>query len=260
MWSRPVRLALLLVAALVLVLPAVAGCRRGPKGQVKIAAASDLSKAFEEVGREFTKQTGVKPVFTFGSSGLLAKQLAEGAPFDVYAAANTKFVDEAVASGACDGATKKHYARGHIVAWSASQKIGSLADLAEPRFQKVAIAHPEHAPYGRAAKEALQTSGVWTQVEGKLVYAETIRQTLQWAQDGSADAAIVSGSLAPVAEGGRSLTIDEQLYQPLVQALAVCKHGGAAAAGQRFADFVTSPEGNAIMKRYGFALPELPSE
>jgi molybdate transport system substrate-binding protein len=247
----------LLVVAL---LAAIAGCRRGATGQVKIAAAADLAKAFEEVGREFTKKHGVKPVFTFGSSGLLAKQIAEGAPFDVYAAANISYIDEVVKAGACDGASKKSYARGRIVAWSASQKIGSLADLADPRFQKVAIAHPEHAPYGKAAKEALQAAGVWPQVEGKLVLAENIRQTLQWAQEGSADAAIVSLSLAPVAEGGRSLLIDEKLHAPLVQALAVCKHGGGAVAGQQFADYLTSPEGTAIMKRYGFSLPDSPPQ
>jgi molybdate transport system substrate-binding protein len=255
---RAVRLLVVVLAIVALV--AGAACRRGPKGQVKIAAAADLAKAFEEIGREYTKRTGVKPVFTFGSSGLLAKQLAEGAPFDVYAAANISFVDEAVASGACDGATRRPYARGRIVAWSSSQKIGALADLAEPRFVKVAIAHPEHAPYGKAAKEALEASGVWAQVQPKLVLAENIRQTLQWAQDGSADAAIVSLSLAPVDEGGRSLLVDEALHAPLIQALAVCKNGGAAAAGQRFADFVMSPEGTAIMKRYGFALPDLPSQ
>jgi molybdate transport system substrate-binding protein len=227
---------------------------------VKVAAASDLAKAFEEIGREYTKQTGVKPVFTFGSSGLLAKQIAEGAPFDLYAAANIKFVDEVVAAGSCDGATKKPYARGRIVAWSASQKIASLADLADPRFGKVAIAHPEHAPYGKAAKEALEASGVWAQVQPKLVLAENIRQTLQWAQEGSADAAIVALSLAPVAEGGRSLLIDETLHQPLVQALVVCKHGGHAANAQAFADYVSSPAGTAIMKRYGFSLPDSPSD
>jgi molybdate transport system substrate-binding protein len=239
---------------------ALVACHRAPKGHVKIAAAADLAKAFEEVGRAFTKKTGVKPVFTFGSSGLLGKQLAEGAPFDVFAAANVTYVDDAVKAGACDGASKKSYARGRIVAWSASQKIGSLAELAEPRFAKIAIAHPDHAPYGKAAKEALQASGVWPQVEGKLVLAENIRQTLQWAQDGSADAAIVSLSLAPVDTGGRSLTIDEKLHDPLVQALAVCKNGGHAVDGQRFADFLTSPEGTEIMKRYGFSLPDLPSE
>ncbi|KAB2897916.1 MAG: molybdate ABC transporter substrate-binding protein [Kofleriaceae bacterium] len=253
---RAVRPLLVLLAVLL----AAAGCRRGAKGQVKIAAAADLAKAFEEIGREFTKRTGVKPVFTFGSSGLLAKQLAEGAPFDVYAAANVSFVDEAVGSGACDGATKRPYARGRIVAWSRSHKIGSLADLADPRFEKVAIAHPEHAPYGKAAKEALQAAGVWPQLEGKLVLAENIRQTLQWAQGGDADAGIVSLSLAPVDEGGRSLLIDETLHAPLVQALAVCKNGGGTAHGQAFADFVLSPEGTAIMKRYGFALPDSPSE
>jgi molybdate transport system substrate-binding protein len=244
----------------VCLLLSLVACRRGPKGQVKIAAASDLSKAFEEIGREFTKKTGVKPVFTFGSSGMLSKQIAEGAPFDLFAAANIKFVDDAVAAGACDGATKKPYARGRIVAWSASQKIGSLADRADPRVQKIAIAHPAHAPYGKAAKEALQATGVWARVESKIIMAENIRQTLQWAQTGSADAAIVALSIAPVDEGGRSLLLDEKLHAPLVQALAVCKNGSGNAHARAFADYVTSPEGVAIMTRYGFSLPDSPSE
>src|SRR5690349_10467583 len=98
-----------LLLAVALLLLGTTACRRGPKGSVKIAAAADLAKAFEEVGRAFTKKTGVKPVFTFGSSGLLGKQIAEGAPFDVYAAANIAYVDEAVKAGACDGASKKPY-------------------------------------------------------------------------------------------------------------------------------------------------------
>ncbi len=255
---RP-RTTIAMAVAVALALVLAAGCRRSA-GHVRVAAAADLAKAFDEVGRAFTRKTGIKPSFTFGSSGLLAKQIAEGAPFDVYAAANINYVDEVVAAGACDGASKKPYARGRIVAWSKAQKIGSLADLADPRFVKVAIAHPDHAPYGKAGKEALQAAGVWPQVERKLVLAENIRQTLQWAQDGSADAAIVSLSLAPVAEGGRSFTIDEKLHNPLVQALAVCKNGGARIKGQQFVDFLTSPEGTEIMKRYGFSLPDSPPQ
>lgn len=254
MSSRVARL--MLVAVAIAATLGAAGCRRGARRQVTIAAAADLSKAFEEVGAAFTKQTGIKPVFRFGSSGLLAQQIGEQAPFDVFAAANVAYIDDVVAKGACDGATKRPYARGRIVVWSKAHKVTALTQLTEPRFAKIAIAHPDHAPYGKAAKQALEAAGVWAQVEGKLVFGENVRQTMQWAQEGDADAAIVALSLAHVTVGGNSLLIDEAQHQPLVQALAVCKHGGAEANGRAFVDFLTSPAGTEIMKRYGFALPE----
>ena len=249
---------LIALAALASMLATGAACRRSSGGAIKVAAAADLAKAFEEVGRELTRQTGIKPAFTFGSSGLLAKQLGEGAPFDVYAAANVAYVDEVVARGACDGATKRPYARGRIVVWTKDAEVTSLAALADPRWKKIAIANPDHAPYGKAAREALQAAGVWDQLDRdkRLVYAENVRQTLQWAQEGSADAAIVALSLAVVTDGGKTLAIPEAMHAPLVQALVVCGKGAAAERGKQFVDFLGSPTGQEIMKRYGFTLPQ----
>lgn len=248
------RSVLLLLLAAVLVAGA-AGCRGRSKGKVTIAAASDLTKAFEEVGRAFEKKTGSKPVFRFGSSGLLAQQVGEQAPFDVYAAANIDYVDRLIKNGACHADTKRLYALGRIVVWSRSHRVATLAALAEPRFAKIAISHPDHAPYGLAAKQALQAAGVWDQVKGRVVFGENVRQTMQWAQSGDADAAIVALSLAIVTEGGHSFTVDDKLHAPLVQAIVVCKHGDNTAAGRAFVDFLGTPEGVAIMKRYGFSLP-----
>jgi molybdate transport system substrate-binding protein len=254
MMSMLSRRALVILALLLAV--GGAGCRsRRAKGQVTVAAASDLAKAFEEVGKAFQKKTGIKPVFRFGSSGLLAQQVRELAPFDVYASANVAFVDQVIESGACLPDSRQLYAVGRIVVWSRNHQITSLAELAEPRFHKLSISHPEHAPYGKAAKEALESVGVWDQVKGKVVFGENVRQTLQWAQTGDVDASIVALSLATVTEGGNMFAIDEKLHQPLLQALAVCKHGGAADNGRAFAAFVSSPEGVAIMRQFGFALP-----
>ncbi len=252
MLSRRALVILALLAAVV----TSGGCRsRRAKGQVTVAAASDLAKAFEEVGKAFQKKTGIKPVFRFGSSGLLAQQVRELAPFDVYASANVTFVDQVIESGACLGDTRRLYAVGRIVVWSRNHQITSLAELAEPRFHKLSISHPDHAPYGKAAKEALESTGVWDQVKDKVVYGENVRQTLQWAQTGDVDASIVALSLATVTEGGNMFTIDDKLHKPLLQALAVCKHGGAVDNGRAFAEFVGSPEGVAIMRQFGFALP-----
>ncbi len=240
------------------VLVAFAGCgKRDTSGAIKVAAASDLVFAFKEVGAAFEKKTGNKVTFTFGSTGQLAKQISEGAPYDVFAAANVSFVDEVVKAEACDGATKAMYARGRIVVWTkkgGAAAVASLADLTDARFVKIAIANPEHAPYGKAAKQALEAAGIWDAVQPKIVYGENISQTLQFAQTGNVEAAIAALSLAKVGDGAY-MVIDDKLHKPIDQALVVCKRGVSQAIAKEFAAFVNSDEGRAIMKRFGFLLP-----
>jgi molybdate transport system substrate-binding protein len=244
-----------------LLAPLVAGCGRHPTEAptLRVAAAADLTFAFTEVGEVFGKKTGTRPTFTFGSTGLLAKQIEQDAPFDVFAAANVSFVDQVVAAGACDGATRLMYSRGRIVVWSRKaagvSPPTSVTDLADPRFRRIAIANPEHAPYGRAAQESIQHAGVWEAVRPKLVFGENVQQTLQFAQTGNADVAVVALSLAIVSKEGVYVAIDEALHAPLDQAMVVCRHGRGAGLGKQFTDFVSSPDGRAILKRYGFLLP-----
>lgn len=235
------------------------GCGKAEsKGETfQVAAAADLALAFTELGKTFTARHGATPVFTFGSTGLLAKQIGEGAPFAVFAAANEAFVEETVAKGKCDKATVARYARGRIVVWTAAgvEPPRSLADLADPRFKRIAIANPEHAPYGKAAEEALRAQAVLAAVKPKLVLGDNVRATLQFAQTGNVDAAIVALSLAVATEGGSALPIDPMLHQPLDQALVVCGGGKAAAWGAKFAAFVVSKEGQEVLSRYGFGAP-----
>src|SRR5262249_12541684 len=134
----------------------LAACQRGPE-PLRVAAAADLAFAFKDVGDAFTKKTGQAVTFSFGSTGLLQKQVEQGAPFAVFAAATVSFADDAVKSGACAADTKALYATGRIVLW-ARKGTGpphGVADLVDPKWKKVAIANPEHAPYGRAAKDAM---------------------------------------------------------------------------------------------------------
>jgi molybdate transport system substrate-binding protein len=252
-----VRVGLAIVVAIVV---ASASCHRGRAGTVKIAAASDLARAFEELGKLYTARTGVTPLFTFGSSGLLAKQIEQGAPYAVYAAANQRFVDDLIAGGHCDGASKRLYARGRLVVWSKTEPVLRLVDLTGPAFRKIAIANPEHAPYGVAAREALRAAQLWDPLVGRMVYAENVRQALQWAQDGQADAAIVALSLATVTEGGRTMNVNPALHAPLDQAAAVCAEAGSPAAlhGAQFLELLAAPEGKEIMQRYGFVVPGSP--
>ena len=166
------------------------------------------------------------------------------------------FLEVPIKAGACDPSTQELYARGHIVVWTKPGEHAPqrLQDLTDPRYEHVAIANPQTAPYGKAALEALKSAGIYDQVKPKLVFGNNVQQTLQFAQTGNADAAIVALSLAKVTNGS-TLPIDESLHQPIDQALIVCKHGQNPAAAKEFASFLKSDTGHAIMKKYGFLLP-----
>ena len=235
------------------------GCKKGPATEpVTVAAAADLAFAFRDLGPLYEKATGQPVIFSFGSTGILAKQIAEGAPFDAFAAANASFADEAVSSGACLADSRTPYATGRIVVYRANGAAvapKTLAELTDPRITKIAIANPEHAPYGHAAKEAMQHVGVWDAVSAKVVYGENVQQALQFAQSGNADVAIVALSLAIVTPGAWTL-VPGDLHDPIDQVMVACSHGrGGASSGRRFVDFVRSDAARAVMRKYGFLLP-----
>ena len=239
----------------------ITGCKRAPAPPAPplyVAAASDLGDAFGEIGRRYERATGQSVVISFGASGLLEKQIAEGAPFDVYAAANTAFADDAVATGSCLADSKALYATGQLVLFPAPGApfaARTVADLADPRIRKIALANPAHAPYGHAAQQALETGGVAAAVQPKLVFGENVHQAFQFAQSGNADVALIARSLVATAPGTWS-PIPAMLYDRLDQALVVCAHGRAgAAAGRKFADFIATPESRAVLTQFGFAIP-----
>ena len=253
------------LAGVALLVTALApACKRpdatGTHEPLKVAAASDLAFAFKDVGAAFEQATGTPVTFSFGSTGLLARQIAEGAPFDVFAAASVSFADDVVKQGACFADSKALYGRGRVALWArkGAPAPTTLGDLRDPKYVKIAIANPEHAPYGKAAKQALIKAGVWDDVKDRVVYGENIQQTLQFAQSGNADVALVALALALVTEGGYT-AVDPALHEPLDQALVVCKGEGRKAlhepSARRFAAFVNSDAGRVIMKRHGFLLP-----
>lgn len=229
---------------------------------VRIAAASDLQKAFTELAKDFEKKTGIHAEINFGSSGLLAKQIEQGAPFYLFAAANKSFTEQVVSAGRCDGSTAQLYARGRLVVWTAAGKPAPVTfdDLAKPEYTKIAIANPEHAPYGVAAKQALQNAGIWDRVANRIVLGENVSATLLYAKNHDADAAIVALSLSMVTEGGTTLRVDPALHDPLDQQLVVCGKGAEADLARQFATFLGGKDGREVMIRYGFILPsESPS-
>lgn len=240
----------------------LAGCRgeatKGAGAQaITVSAASDLTPAFQEIGREFEKQEGTQVVFNFGSTGQLAQQIEQGAPVDLFAAANVSFIEGLEKKGLIIDGTKALYAQGRVTLWTrgdSALKLERVEDLAKPEVKRVAIANPEHAPYGAAARDALQAAGVLEAVRPKLVYGENISQTLQYAESGNADAALVALSLSTQSRGRWTL-IPAELHKPLNQALAVIRGTQHEQEARRFAAFVNSPKGREVMRRYGFVLP-----
>jgi molybdate transport system substrate-binding protein len=251
-----------LLALLFLCVALLAGCRGGTTKDAEpqaltISAASDLTPAFQEIGREFERQEGTKITFNFGSTGQLTQQIEQGAPVDLFAAANVSFIEDLEKKNLVIPDTKALYAQGRITLWTREDsplKPERIEDLARPEFKKIAIANPEHAPYGAAAREALQAAGVWDAVSPRLVYGENISQTLQYAESGNVDAAIVALSLSTQSKG-RWVLIPAGLHKPLNQALAVVKGTKHEQEARRFAAFVNSAQGRAVMRKYGFVLP-----
>lgn len=235
------------------------GCKKAPPEPLRVAAAADLAHAFAELGPAFSAQSSppVAVKLTLGATGLLARQLEQGAPFDLFLAANVSYVDQVVKAGACDASSSASYARGRLVIWVKGTDGVELtpASLTGARFKHIAIANPDHAPYGKAAREALTRAGVWSTLSDRLVYGENVQQTFELAQSGNADAAIVGLSLAIGTKIGSWAIMDETLYTPIEQALVVCKHGSNAASARRLKAFIEAPAGRTILRKYGFLLP-----
>lgn len=233
------------------------GASAPASAELTVAAASDLTPAFEEIGREFEASHKTKVIFVFGSTGLLTRQIENGAPFDVFAAANVSYIDQLEQKGLIVPGTKRIYARGRITMWTTANsalKIEKIQDLTLPDVHRIAIANPDHAPYGQAAREALEQAGIWETVRPKLVYGDNIRQTLQFAETGNVEVAIVALSLS-VQSKGRWVLVPQELHKPIDQGMGVIKTTKNEAAARAFSDFVNGEKGRDIMKKYGFEFP-----
>lgn len=225
---------------------------------LRIAGAANLVKVMEEIVPRFEKETGAKVDFIPGSSGKLAAQLAQGAPFDLFMAANVKFVDDATASGECLADTKKVYARGHVVMWTKegakAEPPATLEGLAAEKYETIALAQPDQAPYGAAARTALEKLGVWKQIEKRVIYGTNIEDTMKLATSGNAEVALLALSQV-IKEKGKYVQVPDELHDPLDQALAVCKNGKQKQLAGKFVEFLSKPEIQELMKGYGYTIP-----
>jgi molybdate transport system substrate-binding protein len=253
------RPAVWIACAVALVGSAACGARRAPEpaAQLTVAAAANLTDVLGQVGRAFQAKTGVEVVFSYAATAQLAQQIDNGAPFDLFAAADTEHVDSLVASGKLTAASRAVYAVGQLALWIPKGEqtgVRELQDLKRPQIRFVAVAQPELAPYGQAAIETLKNASLWGAVEPKLVYAASISQAKQLGATGNADAAFTAYSLV-LHDAGTVLKIDPRLYRPIEQALAIVATSPQAAQAQQFRAFLLGQEGRSILSQNGYLLP-----
>jgi molybdate transport system substrate-binding protein len=192
-----------------------------------------------------------------GSSGNLAQQIRNGAPADVFFAANESFIEGLVSDGLVFPESRLRYARGRLVSvtlTSAAVRVTSLHDLADPKVRRVAIANPAHAPYGLAARQALEASGLWNAVQPKLVFGENVQQAVQFVRSGSVDAGIVARSVVDAPDLSWTL-VDTKLHAPLNQMAAVVSRTRQREVASSFLKFVDGVQGRLVMRQLGFLLP-----
>jgi molybdate transport system substrate-binding protein len=226
-------------------------CRKTEQPELTVAAAANLTDVFAQIGQAFTQQTGVRVVFSYGSTAQLAQQIENAAPFDVFAAADTVHVDQLVRVGKILPESRIVYARGRLALWNPQRSVKKLDDLTAPSIRFVAIAKPEAAPYGEAAVESLKSLGIWDKVQPKVIYATNINMAKQYAATGNADASFTAYSLVQHESGG-VIIVDEKLHQPIDQAVGIVSASSRIADGRRFVSFLTGTEGRAILERFGY--------
>lgn len=250
--------------ALAAVIFGVSSNSRGAE-TVSVAAAADLVYCLDDLNAVFKKSHPDADLkVTTGSSGNFATQIKNGAPFDVFLSADVSFPRDLVKAGLADESTLTVYATGKIVVWTThpetvdvSKGLSVISDA--NAVKKLAVANPDHAPYGRAAKEALQHDKLWDAVQSRVVLGENIAQTAQFVETGNADAGIVALSLVlspKLAKVGKWQEIPAEDYNKLEQAAILTKFGAGKPLARAYLEFLRSPEARSIFDRYGFRLPE----
>ncbi len=232
----------------------LSACANQQTSQLTVSAASNLIPAFEEIKAVFEAQTGISVVYNFGGSGKLAQQIEQGAPVDVFASADANYVTRLVEGGHIDATSQQTYAQGRIVIWSGNPKLLPQIpqDLISPQIERVAIANPNHAPYGVIAQEVLKNSGVWQTLQPKLIMGDDVRQTLTYAQTGDVSVALVPLSLVINLDEGAYTLIPPAYHTPIIQSMGISSDSVQKDKAQQFINFVLSNEGQAILQKYGY--------
>lgn len=228
-------------------------------GEVTVSAAASLTNAFKDIAQSYEAQhPGSKVLLNFGASGALLQQMAKGAPVDVFASADQETMDAAGKQGLIVAAERHDFVRNALVVvvpGDSGQAPGRLEDLLQPAVQKVAIGNPDSVPVGRYARRALEAASLWEGVSAKAVNTQNVRQSLDYVARGEVDAGFVYATDAAVMKDKVRVAFEVPLDVAITYPIARTAASANAEDAQRFVAFVMSPDGQAILGRYGFQKP-----
>jgi len=247
-----------LMACLFLALSAPASALAAP--ELTVAAAADLSVPLRQIARAFEQQSGAKVRISLGASGNLATQIENGAPYDVFLSADLDYPRKLIAAHAAD-AELRTYAVGRLVLWlprpsSLDPEHRGIDVLLDPSVKKIAIANPQHAPYGRAEMAALRHFNLYEKVETRLVLGENVSQAAQFVDSGNAQAGLIALAHAMAAGmSGRYWIVPMAAYPPLNQGAVIVSRSSQKQLAARFLQFLRAPASLEILRRFGFSQP-----
>lgn len=229
-----------------------------------VASAADFRPALDELRDDFQRRRpDVAVDVVYGASGKLSSQIEQGAPFDIFFSADSDYPQRLFDHGHAGGQPVT-YAIGRLAIWSTSHDVGhvDIADLAKPEFGRIAIANPQHAPYGKRAEQALRAAGVWEQVQQRLVFGDNVTHAAQFVRSGNADIGIIATSFTSDGSTwkGSHAEVPPSLHEPLRQSFVLTRTGADKAIAREFAAHVQGEAARAILQRHGFGLPETAKE
>jgi molybdate transport system substrate-binding protein len=251
------------LAAVLVCFPSHSWAQPKNSPELLVAAAADLSSALKDLGNRFENQAGVRVRLSFGASGALTQQIENGAPFDLFLSADVDYPRQLIAAGDADAASLHPYAVGKLVLWVPADspldvEHKGMSILLDPAVKKIAIANPQHAPYGRAAVAALKHEGFYDHVSGHLVIGENVSQAAQFVESGNAQAGFIAlaHAVAPEIRGkGRYWEVPGQDYPALAQGAVVLSHSQHKKEAAQFLEYLKTKEAKEILQSYGFSLP-----
>ena len=254
----------IVLSAIVLSATSAWGQEKNDSPELTVAAAADLSAALQEIGDRYQKKTGVHLKLSFGASGALTQQIQNGAPFDLFFSADMDYPRQLIAAGAADPASLYQYAVGKLVLWVPADSPLDLDRkginvLLDPSVKKIAVANPQHAPYGRAAVAALKHAGIYDQIADRLVLGENVAQAAQFVESGNAQAGFVAlaHAVAPGMRGkGKYWEVPADFYPPLAQGVVVISHSQHKKEATEFLAYLKTKEAAELLRKFGFTLPQ----
>jgi molybdate transport system substrate-binding protein len=232
--------------------------------EITVAAAADLSVALKEIAANYEKQSGVQVKLSFAASGALTQQIQNGAPFDVFFSADMDYPRQLISSGDADASSLYRYAVGTLVLWAPTSspldpEHQGIKVLSDPSVKKIAIANPQHAPYGRATVAVLKHFAIYEQVQDRLVMGENISQAAQFVESGNAQVGFIALAHAvPLAMRGEGKfwKVPVEAYPALNQGVVVISHSPHKSDAAAFVDYIKTKDAAEVLRHYGFSVPE----